>query len=109
MRSAQPCAAINKTCRRAQSCMPSPGTFLHPALALPQSSLTISRCLYVEVFAEEGAPQLAAACCCSQDRVWLEAAQYRGVQAGRTAAISAGDPHCCYVVRRQPRAGATAR
>lgn len=79
-----------------------------PPSTLAQSSLTISRCLYHDVFSEEGAPQLASACCCSQDRVWLEAVAYRGVQAARIAAISAGDPHCCYVVRRQPQAGAAA-
>lgn len=54
-----------------------------------------------DLFAEAGQPHLAACCCCSQDRVWFEAVQYPGVEAGREAAISAGDPCCRFVVRRR--------
>ncbi|KAL4446779.1 hypothetical protein ABPG77_008023 [Micractinium sp. CCAP 211/92] len=66
-----------------------------------ESSLTITRCLYHDVFEAEGQPQLAACCCCTQDQVWFEP-KYRGVEAGRTSAISAGDPCCRFSVRRVP-------
>lgn len=74
-------------------------------LVPPQSSLTVSRCLYAEVFKGAGQPQLAACCCCSQDAVWFDAAQYSSVTASRTAAISAGDRQCCFLVRRTAAAG----
>ncbi|PRW58067.1 2-amino-thiazoline-4-carboxylic acid hydrolase [Chlorella sorokiniana] len=69
-------------------------------LGLRESTLTITRCFYHDLFSEVGQPQLAACCCCSQDKVWFESAHYKGVEAGRTAAISTGDPHCCFRVRR---------
>lgn len=34
-----------------------------------ESSLTITRCLYNDLFTQEGKPQLAGCCCCSQDQV----------------------------------------
>ncbi len=40
------------------------------ALGEDESSLTITRCLYHDVFEAEGQPQLAACCCCTQDQVW---------------------------------------
>ncbi|KAL4513196.1 hypothetical protein Ndes2437B_g09181 [Nannochloris sp. 'desiccata'] len=36
------------------------------------SSLRISSCFYRNIFELEEVPQLTSACCCSQDRVWLE-------------------------------------
>lgn len=66
-----------------------------------EASLTITRCLYHDIFAAQGQPQLAACCCCTQDQVWFEP-RYRGVEAGRTSAISAGDPCCRFSVRRVP-------
>jgi hypothetical protein len=65
-----------------------------------QSRLVISRCFYHDLFSDAGQPQLAAACCCSLDRVWFET-PFRGVAAGCTEAISAGDQRCCFTVRRQ--------
>lgn len=53
------------------------------ALGESQSSLTISRCLYHDIFAEEGQPQLATACCCTQDQVRQAA-----------ACPAAARPHC---------------
>ena len=79
---------------------------LQPVLSGPacphclQSRLVISRCFYHDLFSDAGQPQLAAACCCSLDRVWLET-PFRGVTAGRTEAISAGNKRCCFTVRRQ--------
>jgi hypothetical protein len=64
-----------------------------------ESSLTISRCFYHSLFDAAGQPQLAGACCCSLDRVWFEAPS-RGVQAGRSTAISEGDPCCRFYVKR---------
>jgi hypothetical protein len=71
------------------------------ALPCLQSSLTIKRCFYHSVFVEAGQPQLAATCCCSQDKVWFETA-FKGVEAGRSAAISSGDSCCRFFVRRVP-------
>ena len=69
---------------------------------LLQSSLTVRRCLYHQLFSAAGQPQLSAACCCSLDAVWFDAAHYPGVAAaGRTAAISAGDECCRFEVRRK--------
>ncbi|KAL4434110.1 hypothetical protein ABPG75_000551 [Micractinium tetrahymenae] len=66
-----------------------------------ESSLTISRCLYHDIFESEGQPQLSICCCCTQDQIWFEP-KYRGVEAGRTSAISYGDPCCRFSVRRVP-------
>lgn len=41
-------------------------------------------------------------------QVWFESAHYKGVEAGRTAAISAGDPQCCFRVRRLDAAATAA-
>ncbi|KAI3434816.1 hypothetical protein D9Q98_002873 [Chlorella vulgaris] len=70
-------------------------------LGSQESSLTIKRCFYHSVFVEAGQPQLAATCCCSQDKVWFETA-FKGVEAGRSAAISSGDSCCRFFVRRVP-------
>ncbi|PSC72984.1 hypothetical protein C2E20_3605 [Micractinium conductrix] len=37
-----------------------------------ESSLTITRCIYHDIFSAEGKPQLAFTSCCSQDKVWFE-------------------------------------
>eukprot|EP00887_Chlorella_sp_A99_P003566 scaffold7.g3566.t1 len=62
--------------------------------------LTITSCFYRELFEAEGVPQLAAACCCSQDRVWLEGPHYSGVRAGLEESQAAGDPCCCFRVEK---------
>ena len=62
--------------------------------------LTFRSCLYADVFAKEGAPSLTRFACCQTDRLWLEGAQYRGVDARLSSSIGAGDDACCFVVTR---------
>ena len=72
-----------------------------PGGAAPRAmSLRVTSCFYRELFEEEGAPALAAAACCSQDRVWLEGAAYAGVHAGLTSCMARGDEACCFRVER---------
>lgn len=44
-----------------------------------EASLTITRCLYHDIFAAQGQPQLAACCCCTQDQVggWVGLCRWR--------------------------------
>ena len=113
-------------------------TTTHPPAGPLQSSLTITRCIYHDIFSAEGKPQLAFTSCCSQDKVWFEVrvarpslggclprppflasptrphyrprfpavqVPYRGVTAGRTAVLSAGDPCCRFTVQRVQHGG----
>ena len=64
--------------------------------------LTLRACLYHRLFEAEGLGQLTGACCCSQDRGWLEGASYRGVDAGLRGCIAEGDPACVFTVTRVP-------
>ncbi len=54
---------------------------------------------------QEGVPQLTACSCCSQDQVWLAAADYKGVAAGLESSIAHGDAHCCFRVQRSGQGG----
>jgi hypothetical protein len=66
-----------------------------------QSSLTVSSCFYQALFELEEVPQLTSACCCSQDRVWLEGAPRKGVNAGLESSLAQGDGCCRYVVQKR--------
>lgn len=65
-----------------------------------KSSLTVTSCFYQNIFEIEGVPQLTAACCCSQDRVWLEGAPRKGVNAGLESCIAQGDGCCKFIVEK---------
>jgi L-2-amino-thiazoline-4-carboxylic acid hydrolase len=65
-----------------------------------KSVLKISSCFYKTIFEVEDVPQLTAACCCSQDRVWLEGAPRKGVNAGLESSMAQGHPCCRFVVEK---------
>jgi len=65
-----------------------------------QSSLQISSCFYHTIFELEEVPQLTSACCCSQDRVWLEGAPRRKVISGLESSIAQGDACCLFLVKK---------
>ena len=65
-----------------------------------RSTLTVTSCFYQRLFEAEGAGQLTACCCCSQDRVWLEGAPRKGVASGLESCIAQGDPRCRYFVEK---------
>lgn len=66
-----------------------------------QSLLKISSCFYQTIFQREEVPQLTSACCCSQDRVWLEGAPRTRVYAGLESSIAQGDTCCKFLVKRE--------
>ena len=66
-----------------------------------RSSLIIYSCFYHRLFESEDVPQLTLACCCSQDRVWLEGAPRKGVNAGLERCIAQGDPCCTFFVEKK--------
>jgi hypothetical protein len=65
-----------------------------------RSSLLITSCFYHTVFELEDVPQLTAACCCSQDKVWLEGVKRKGVVAGLEDSIAQGDGCCRFYVEK---------
>lgn len=66
-----------------------------------QSSLRISSCFYQTIFDLEEVPQLTSACCCSQDRIWLEGAPRRKVVSGLESSIAHGDDCCLFLVEKE--------
>ena len=76
--------------------------FTSDLIQSPQySSLTITSCFYKNLFDAEEVPQLTAACCCSQDKVWLEGAPKKGVAAGLISSMAYGDKECCFFVQKR--------
>ena len=68
-----------------------------------ESILTVSSCFYKNFFDIEDVPQLTAACCCSQDRVWLEGAPRKGVNAGLESCMAQGDASCKFFVSQEQK------
>lgn len=64
------------------------------------SKLTIEKCLYHEIFTSESVSHLTSCCCCSQDKVYLEAAPSPRVLAGLVKSKGLGDSECCFVVQK---------
>lgn len=65
-------------------------------------SLTITECLYRDIFQAENVAQLTATTCCSQDRIWIETGQYKGIVSGLVSSQAEGDLQCCFSVVRLP-------
>lgn len=65
-----------------------------------RSTLTIRSCFYRDIFDAEEVTQLTAACCCNQDKVWLEGAPREGVASGLESSMANGDQECCFYVEK---------
>lgn len=60
------------------------------------ATLTVDSCLYAEVLAAEGVPQLLKSFCCQFNMSWLDTYSSQGVESHLEACIAKGDG-CCRI------------
>ncbi|KAK9810640.1 hypothetical protein WJX73_006470 [Symbiochloris irregularis] len=59
------------------------------------AELQIDRCFYADIFNAEDASELLSTCCCSQDKVWFDTLDSRGVTFQQSSWIGHDASKCC--------------